>query len=581
MPGWDIEDEENPGSSGVKEQETVGAEDYMIVLHYPRLRPAHFKPQHIEKDSDGRQMVNPFCKTAPKLEEGDPETVYRKMTHSWKTSKNDLDMLETDAKSFCNSVKAFLNKHKVAVFFHNSARDECAMYQGPHLHILYHSELTSSGQFQALWQRTEWITMTKKAKAAGGYCRCQAVKHLEGAVKHFNSAPRLLLGTSYIEYGKILMKCKQNKIASVMVSELFEGDQEGSPMEECEFGDFEESGKPSAKRPREDFAEEEPGFILTPAAKGPVKVKESEKDALNRLVTILCNRWLAWTGKELFRKAGELYDIPSEEKYRALWYRLSTKSGIDMVIKNVRDKAESLTMYKPFAQLINEYCQDVVEEYGGRDGRLDPKESYQKMLAWLEWQHIDPVSFVNNVFDVMDRVNPKINCITLIGAPNSGKTTMVSAPIREICKHVGQIGNRGANSDFIYQECLNKRMIALDECVMAPQCLEDLKLLTAGEKLKSNCKSKGFEDVVRTPCILTGNKEPWVLDVEAEGAFMTRMLKYTVTTCPELESIRGLSPKMWWYLMQIKVLGDVNAVKFLALDHPGVTDADMSEDDLN
>lgn len=578
MSVWAIDEEENHGGTGNREGETVGKEDYMIVLHYPRLRPIHFKPQHQEKDQDGRLVMNPFNKSTPKLEEGDLTSVYQKLTHSWKTSKPDLDALDTDAKSFCNSIKAFLNKHKVAVFFHNSSRDECAKYQGAHLHILYHSELTGSGQFQALWQRAEWVTMQKKAKSAGGYCRCLGVKNLEGAIKHFNTEPRICMGTSYTPYGKLLIKARQNKLPTSKWDEIMDEDDNSMDVTETDFGDFDDI-PPTKKRTRDDF-EDEQKFVVLPKSTSTYKVKENDRDTLVRLISVLCLRWEAWTKRSLFRKSAEFCELEAEQPYIQLWYRLSTRTGIDGVIKTVKQKQESLTMYKPFAQLIAEYCEQVIEVYDA-DGMLEPKESYRKMLAWLEWQHIDVQSFLDNVFEVMDRINPKINTLTMIGPPNSGKTTMFSVPLRQLCKHVGQIGNRGANSDFIYQECLNKRMIAIDECVMNPGCLEDLKLLTAGENLLSNCKSADFEPVVRTPCILTGNKEPWILDKEAEVAFMTRMLKYEVLTCPELADVRGISPKMWWYLMQLKVTKDPAAVEKMDLKPPEPCSCGVDIDDLN
>lgn len=582
MPGWDIEDEENPTKPEWSETETVGKEDYMIVLHYPRLRPAHFKPQHVEKDGSGSPVMNPFNKAQPKLEEGDPESVYRKLTHSWKTSKNDLDLLDRELKSVCNSTKSFLNKHKVAVFFHSSARDECAKYQGAHLHILYHSELTTSGKFQALWQRTEWTTITKKIKEVGGYAKCQGVKHLEGAMKHFATAPRMLLGTSYSDYGRILYRIKQDKVASVSFQDLLDDDDvdtEEPPI--CDFDDFCDQ-PPSPKRSRHDFGDNQQEFRIMPKSKEPYKIKESEKDAQIRLVSVLCHRWNAWTSKELFRKAGEHHDNPSEKPYVNLWFKLSIKSGIKQVVDNVKSRDEAITMHKPFAQLISEYCETCVETYGGDTGKLDPKESFKKMMAWLEWQNINPIQFIENVFDVMDKRQPKINTILMIGPPNSGKTSMFSAPIRDICLHVGQIGNRGANSEFIYQECINKRMIAIDECVMAPNNLEDLKLLTAGEKLLSNVKTMGYEGVARTPCIMTGNKEPWILDTEAGPVFAARMLRYDVHACRELENIKGMSPKMWWYMMEMKVHGSAYNMELLSVGHPEVGEpGNMTEDDLN
>lgn len=584
MPGWDIDDEEKPQFSGnAGGKEVVGKPHYMMVIHYPGLRPKHFKPQHVEKDATGKPIPNPFAKGTPKLEEGDPQSVFNRLTHSWKGLKTDLDAMDKDTRSLCNSLKALFNKHQIALFYHNSLRDECALFRGEHLHIVYKSEVTGNGEFQALWQRKEWTTIMAKCKEVGGYARCEAVRKLPETINHFLKPPRICLGTSSPEYGRLMQKSRAKEIIDVMFEEL--GDKTEMVQEvdndQCCYNDFDDDA-PAMKRAKNDFGEEQP-FLLPVSYGGPVTIKESEKDAWNRVLSVLCSRWNAWTSKALYRAAGEKAEIESEKKYCSLWWRLSSKSGITQVIANVRSRAEAITMFKPFAQLIDEYCATVVEEYDNDDGVLDPKQSYLKMLAWFQWQKIDALSFLDNVFDIMDKNQPKINTLMILGPPNSGKSSMVSVPLRAICKHVGQIGNRGANSEFIYMECLNKRMIAIDECIMNPSNLEDFKLLTAGENLKSNVKQQGYEDVVRTPCIMTGNKKPWILDESAGPAFETRMIQYTVVNCPDLEDIKSLSPKMWWYLMQLKTCRSVTDVEKLDITHgePPAVPAELHEEDLN
>lgn len=585
MPGWDIDEEENLGFGEKKEGEVVGKEDYMIVIHFPGLVIKQFIPMHAEKDENGKIIMNPFQKNIPKLEEGDPTSVYQKLTVNWKSPKPVLDKLQTEYKTLCNSLKAFLNKHKVAVFYHNSNRDECAKYKGSHLHIVYHSEQTATGQFQAIWQRSEWITLQKKAKASGGYCRCLGVKKLEGALRHFNEKPRLYLGTNYTPYGKIVRKCQSNDIPPTPWDQILEEENEDPEVDStCDFGDFDDV--PIArklKRCADDFDAEmnEPNFKLQKSATGPVNVKETEKDAQVRLISMLCNRWDAWSVNELFRRSALATDIESEQRYVKLWYTLSTKTTIKAVIKNARQRVESLIMMKPFATLINDYCTQVYEIYDGVENRMTPEESYEKMIAWLKYQNLDPIAFVDNVCDIMDKVRQKVNTICLIGDSNSGKSTMVSQPLRILSRHVGLIGNKGANSDFVYQECVNKRAIIIDECVMNPVNLEELKKLTGGEEMKVNVKQEEYATIVRTPVIMTGNKEPWCLDSTQEDPFRNRMVYYEVTKCEELEHVGLISPKMWWYLIQMRMSRVAEPDTKNLIPVPVVENAETSDEDLN
>lgn len=547
MAGWDTDEEEKLEFSD--ETDEKGHDDYMIVIHYPQLSPLQFIPQHQVRDDKGRPVISPWGKNQPKLEDGDPQSVGRKKTESWKTKGDVLNQMDAAQKSICNCVKALLNKGEVSVFYHNAPKDDCARYRGKHLHILWHSPLTAKGGPKALWNTTAWKTLQKKCKENGGYARAQAVKMLPNALAHFMQAPRKYMGTNCAAYHALYKEVSANGVATTArpLKECLEPEQEDEDSDgEREWDGFEPA--PQAKKRAASGFEDDVEFVIPAEKKAKYVVEETKSDQLTRVVKMLCVRWNAYSMADLFKVMGMYMDDDGDElRYKNLWTKICGKPRLSGIVSNVKSMLQAEFIHKSFAELIDIYCK--MPEF--RQTYETPEDSYDIMLAWLQHQRINPLDFVQKVIAVMDRKPMKINSILLVGESNSGKTVCFSQPLRTLARFVGMIGNRGSNSDFVYMECINQRMIAVDECVMNPQNLEDFKLLMGGEPLKANVKGKGYETVERTPVILTGNKEPWCLDNTQREPFLNRMYYWNVTKCDELADKKFLSPKMWWYLMQL------------------------------
>ena len=180
--------------------------------------------------------------------------------------------------------------------------------------------------------------------------------------------------------------------------------------------------------------------------------------------------------------------------------RLLMKKGCKAALEEIKAEEESQYINKPFAMMVWEYCKGP--KYKNKldeKNFMSPEYSYELFMDWCEEQNISAKNFVTEIEDVIDRKTFKRNTICLIGDSNAGKTQVVSLPLKHICRFTGQLGNRGSNGDFVFQECINKRLITIDECIINPQNIEDWKILLGGEKLLSQVKFQGHCSIDRTP----------------------------------------------------------------------------------
>lgn len=578
-----------------EDDETIpGFEYYHIILAYKGLSPVQYKPQHGCYDKKGPIMSSYGAgKASHKTEEGTPETVYKRAVLKWTSKQDVLNAMGQEEKKICNSVKALCGAHPVAVWFHNSGPTDFSCVKrkgGPHLHIIMKSEVTSAGHYRPLNNITRVKTLRKTCEEVGGYLSQSGVKYLDRLIYYL--LQRIFLGTSCGPVFREVNKClndpaKADKIVEDMWSVLENDTDVVGDDEECEWTGFEEGDSPQVQV-QSGFRDD--GCSAPPVKKRRIddidvnmpendkavtlEVKDSEK--LCEVTEKLCLIMNAYNMKELHEAFGKL-DLKSEKNRRlkSIWRRLQLKYQVERWVKIAKNSLEGEYMHLSFNALIGKYCERVQLD----DQYESPKQSYLNFVEWMGDQNLDPLTFINIIWEVMDRHKQKKNSICMVGPPNSGKTQMFQMPLCAIAKFVGRLLSRSGVSEFKFQEMLNKRLISIDECILDPRNIEEMKQLLGGEELTANVKKEDGALVKRTPCILTGNKEPWVLDVSAAAPFMTRMHYYTVKPVPGLEAVKRMSPKMYWYLMQChekqEMLDDIDLI-----DPPGEP-GDIDDMDLN
>lgn len=579
MPGWDIDDEESHDFGGAGGR--AGVKHYMVVLHYEGLRLCHFIPQHAKRDANGCIVMSSYRKTERMTEEGTPETVLEDKVEKWSTKKDILDGMSQELRGACNSVKTFLSKQNCSVWYHNSNVDECAEFGGAHLHLIVESEQTASGSYKYLFDVAPYRTMKTKCRATkNGYVRVQGVKSVIGAMRHFSKKPRMYIGTNfkslYMLYKEALSK---GGVPVPPLKEVFD-DEEESEKKEAEvakrYSSWDDDG-PGAKRSNwdEDVPSDQ-SFHVDPPCSSTMAVKETPADRMGRLMRLLMERYRANNKSEMFGRMAKL-DPEADISYKALWYRLAMRPSSAKVMETTLDCMKSEYIHMPFQELVDRYCRcpSLSDKYE------TVEDSYKFFVEWATKQGWDVIKLITDTVDIMDRSREKVNTICLVGPSNSGKTVMFSQPLASICRFVGQISNRGAASEFVWQDCINARVIVMDECMMPKEYYEDLKLVFGGETMKVSVKHQGHGTLERTPCILTGNNNPWMLDYAAKVPMMNRMEYYTTREDGDLKVLKKLHPGMWWYLIQQH---DINREGLIPLEqlvrYPQVDPcAEISQDD--
>lgn len=554
MSGWDDDEEENVEKVGGGGR--LGRPYYGIIASYKNAHYRHIMPHHYKLNNKGERIESSYNKAQYVTEEGTWKSVQTERVVKWSTKKDTLDKMSSEQRQACNAIKAFLMKEAVLLYFHNGACDECALFKEPHWHIVVKSQIGANGHFKYLHDLHHLKTMRAKCDNAGGYVKVQSIRIIECMVRYCNTPPRKFMGCSYKALFDIYNEAKSaGPIAPDQnVADFFdppEEDEEEEVKVDKRYNSWDDDAAPPAKKQCKNGWEEDDDdqrlFVVPDGSKSAIVVKQTPTDQVCRLLKTLMLRYKAYNMAEMYIATSRITD-EAEIPFKRLWERLSVRHSISKHMESVLQRLKCENYNKTFQTLVEEFCTTP--------DTLDPDkyecvtDSYKYFITWCKKQHIDVIEFVTNIIDVVNKTHEKFNTVCLIGDSNSGKNCMFSNPLKPIMKYVGDISNRGNESQFLWQDCINCSMICIDECVMSAQHYEDLKKILGGEPCKIAVKHQGHSTLCRTPCMLTGNRDPWLLNYADKAAFLNRMYYYPVSVDEDLKDIKKIHPGMWWYLQQ-------------------------------
>jgi hypothetical protein len=180
---------------------------------------------------------------------------------------------------------------------------------------------------------------------------------------------------------------------------------------------------------------------------------------------------------------------------------------------------------------------------------LTPTESYMIMEKWFKHQKIDGAKFANEVKQVINREVRKKNCLWLQGESNSGKSWIASS-ILTLCSLYTTIPS-GMN-DFMFQDCINKRIIGMNEPLVLESGLEQLKEILEGRECNVRVKYKPNQLMSPTPFIITSNFDLWIMNPDAKDPLLNRIFDYrNLKTAPFLKNItKELNPQWLLYFLE-------------------------------
>lgn len=571
MSSWGTVGGARPLKNVESDSAAPGAEYYTLVVHYPGLHPLHFIPMITMYGADGEPLTSVYNKGTRTIEAAPhSDDLLNEPVQNWKTQGEALNEMDQGTRAACNAVKNLLNKGKVAVFFHNACIDRCSLFRGEHLHIVLHSEATASGRFRKVWDGNPWKNTVKAVKAVQGYCKSQEVRHLTGLMAYLKQEPRVFMGAN--DYPLMCAFEEAARTRDLPGPDECITEVESEPMATSSgvkrgWGQYTEqvqkkaksgwgtvSGSSTASAPSAQVAAVADTPQIDMCQPQPKVVGYSAVDDFARVLKVLMCYFMAYDPDDMFKRIAERAgdESPTFKHYAEVWKRLSLRSTVGRTMQAVKREIAAEWIKKPFAECVEWYCKHVPDS----DKYETAERSFHIFISWCEDQKIELFSFIETVVKVLDRVEPKLNCLLFHGPTNGGKTVIISNPLTELCQFVGLVGRRNTQSAFSWQELPNKRLIALNECVINPGEEEDMKLLYGGEPVKTDVKYGGQVTIDRTPIILTCNKPPWcLLSFEHEAPLRSRLHYYATVAVPELESVKKqLNPRMWWYLLQLPQL---------------------------
>lgn len=142
--------------------------------------------------------------------------------------------------------------------------------------------------------------------------------------------------------------------------------------------------------------------------------------------------------------------------------------------------------------------------------------------------NIDPQSFAHNLMKVLNKKENKINCLRLIGVPNSGKTLIANCIVKPFITCYNN--NHGSENEFYLSNMLNKSIILCEELYITIATCEDLKSVLGGQDIDVAKKFNEKQLLTRTPVIITSNYHRFGrghLSPTDENALALRCYTYT------------------------------------------------------
>lgn len=143
-------------------------------------------------------------------------------------------------------------------------------------------------------------------------------------------------------------------------------------------------------------------------------------------------------------------------------------------------------------------------------------------------------SFLQTVYDILERKLPKCNTICVWSPPSAGKNYFFDIYLQYLL-NFGQLGIMNKTNNFSLQEATSKRVLLWNEPNYEDSYTDTLKMLTAGDALTVRVKQKKDCHVYKTPLIVLTNNQ---MGFMYEQAFRDRVITYKWKAAPFLKDYK-------------------------------------------
>lgn len=179
---------------------------------------------------------------------------------------------------------------------------------------------------------------------------------------------------------------------------------------------------------------------------------------------------------------------------------------------------------------------------------LDVEESYTWVVKILIHNEIDEQQFFNTVYQVMNKQNPKLNCLWIMGDSNAGKSLICNSIIESVRFFVC-INEFDEFNGFPLGDTPGKRAILINEPSCAAKRIELLKNVMEGQEIAISVKHQKGVTMKRTPIFVASNWPLWRYCSNEKEAVLNRCYMFNFKPFSELEKCRKKIHPMVWYCM--------------------------------
>jgi len=164
------------------------------------------------------------------------------------------------------------------------------------------------------------------------------------------------------------------------------------------------------------------------------------------------------------------------------WKTLQHRSGFPGVVDGINHEARMKYMYMSFGVLCDKF---MFSASANDPDLLKIVITIKVFWNWRRVQNIPPDQLLWEIAAIVDKVILKTNTLIVIGASSSGKTRVTNNPLVMLARFVGRISNSNASPAFAWMDCVNVRLVSIDEALMAPKAIE---------KFRKRCRRIEYSD---------------------------------------------------------------------------------------
>lgn len=251
------------------------------------------------------------------------------------------------------------------------------------------------------------------------------------------------------------------------------------------------------------------------------------------------------TSTDFWRQSEYAYIMPSDKIYQR-------------AVQHVKGITQSYT-FKDFLKLYADinpiFCAVNCsrEEY-----YFTPDESAKYAIELLEHQFEEEASvegeliedivksFLQNLYDVLEKKSQKKNTLAIISPPTAGKNWFFDA-ITHFYLNIGHIGNFNKFCNFPFQDAIERRVNIWNEPNFVESSIDTIKMLLGGDNQAVKIKFQGDRMLYKTPLIILSNNNPF----RNNKAFADRMFIYKWRSAYyTVKYDKKLNPLMWPRLLE-------------------------------